>query len=295
MFGQCVPTSPPSYQKYFENCGDLADNARLDDLYAPIRVFYQNLKKGFCVDVNNAGDVLSLNNNFDVQNLREFKLEMQNFYNDTHPLDKSLLYQSSSWNITVPQLYMSNFNFGNFTGYLPMAPLMSGSMGNLTIFKIPLVSPYGQCKNGKDLVKFLQNKNFICANKLEYTESSCRNFNYKHFDINKSVLAYNTTTNLTTTINPKVIIRKVYTKLYYTETEHSSFDMESSLSNPGNTRCTCTNIITKVEYNFLTKNETITGMVVTYYVEDFSNTCDTKDFVPVNYIVSYKSEEVKIV
>jgi hypothetical protein len=297
-------TQPSSqYDQYFSNCVNSTTRARENDLYSPFRVFYQSIRRGFCIAYNNDQNFnTTIGMNFNVTTTEDFTNLQNSFNNSFSQHNKTYIYFSDSFNYNIPAFYDKNFVLSNFTGYNPNDNLMisknlvSSGNSDYSSLRIPIVNSYGRCKNGYDSIRFLRNKNFICSYKLSYTSTSCLNYNSLNipYDISSQLLSYNSTSNLTFLIKPTINIYKVTNKFILTKTNFSDLITKnlSSFTFPdSNNKCKCSNLVTSVIHELQMLNGTITGYNLNYYLEDFSNNCDKSENIPVNYRINFISAD----
>jgi hypothetical protein len=294
--GECINAAQTTYEKYFENCGDGSKIAKMEDLYSPIRVFYQNLKGGFCVSINNGNFDQDIDKNYTAGNSTEFVNFIKKFKNVSESNEKGILTSSDTWRYNIPKLYEKNtFKFNEYSGYTPSEPLITHSTTNATYdtIKIPIVSPYGKCVNDIDSARYLLNKNFICSEKLIYETNSCQKINNKFskYDPSLELLTYDNSANKTifVTGGVNITVFKSKNKLFYTQSILKSVSGVSGLQNFGgvNNQCMCTNVVTKVIFEFLMTNAQITEYRINYYLEDFTSDCGKTEFIPINYQVNF--------
>ena len=60
----------------------------------------------------------------------------------------------------------------------------------------------------------------------------------------------------------------------------------------GTSICTCFGIVTRIDYEFLMNEADITNYAISYYFEDFSDSCGNTDYIPVTYTVNFISNKV---
>jgi hypothetical protein len=201
--------------------------------------------------------------------------------------EKTFLYNSNTFNRNIPYLYDTYFSLNNYTGYLPNDPLIlinPSQINSFSSFRIPILTPYGKCKNNLDTARFMQNKQFVCSNTLSYNLQNCLNFNSNNFNLDNkmSLLSYNSSDNTFQYITSSTVINNVTDKLYYTQVTNKNFNT------PGfnnfiktDSQCQCSNIITGVDYEFGMLNDTIKFYKITYYVENLKNDCSKIEYIPV--------------
>src|SRR4051812_21348001 len=97
FYQQCQIAPQNSYDKYFSNCQNSNTTAKIEDMYNPIRVFYQNVRKGFCIAVNNGNFNKTLDSNFTVQNTSDFSNLVSQYKNVTNTGDKTFSYISNTF------------------------------------------------------------------------------------------------------------------------------------------------------------------------------------------------------
>jgi hypothetical protein len=98
--------------------------------------------------------------------------------------------------------------------------------------------------------------------------------------------------NKTVLISPNVYVNKITNKVYYISSSSNSISGVSSFATDSTGKCICTNVVTKVVHDIFMLNETITSYNISYYLEDFSATCSSTEYIPVNYIVNFKGTTV---
>lgn len=293
FYQQCLTPPQNDYEKYFENCQNTTRTARIEDLYNPIRVFYQNIRKGFCPAVNNGNFNTSIITNFTAGNTTEVTDLIKQYTGVDDINEKTVLFNLKTFQNNIPKLYY--FNSTNFNGYTPKSPIMIQYSNSYDTLKFPVVLPSGRCKNNLDFIRYIENKEITCSYKLTYESNSCLNFNRDNIynDFSYPILVgFNTTTNLTMNIFPITKLYKVSNKLYYTELSNNNIvdpsinTFQNIIINNG---CKCNNLVTSVNYDFLMQNELIVGLNIVYFLEDFTSGCGKQENIAVNYKVNFKA------
>lgn len=104
------------YQKYVKSCDDSSNIASLQDLFSPLMVLSVNLKKGFCLAVNNGNYSETLTQNFSVANTSDFTNLVLTYTNQTDVNNVSFLMPISG-NESIPIRYDIALQTAGFTGY----------------------------------------------------------------------------------------------------------------------------------------------------------------------------------
>lgn len=320
-YGLCISQQNDTVCAYFAECENTNYTSTEADLYQPIRVFYQNLRRGLCLVYNNNPDLNLTSNNTQagtVKNSTQFTDLIKQYYNVSSLSDETYYYMSNTFVNNIPSLYSANFTMTNYTGYQSNDPLIwlnslaSDAKTNpvYNTITFPIANPYGRCKNGMEPIRYLRNNKIICAQKLIINSAStstsstsgslCADYNKNNFIAIETslsptfqVLSYNYTTNTTSYVSPKLKgIYKVANKISYAELSDTSIEGISSESGPVNSQCTCSNIVTSAEHNLLMNNATIVGYETTYYVEDITGGCSGAAVnVPVTYSVNFINQD----
>lgn len=299
----CKSEPISQYDQYFSNCFNSSVRASQNDLYSPFRVFYQSIRRGYCIVYNNDNNFNNtIGMNYNVSTSENFTNLENSFNNRFSQHNSTYNYFSESFYNNIPAFYDAKFILNNFTGYNPNNNLMITKNSIITnnndysSLRIPLLTSYGRCKNGYNSISFLRNKNFICSYKLRYNLNSCLNYNSFNipYDPDSKLLSYNITTNLTFLIKPTINIYKVTNKIIITKTTYNDINSKnlSSFSLPETSnKCKCSNLVTSVIHEIQMLNGTITGYNINYYLEDFSNNCDKSENIPVNYKINFISSD----
>jgi hypothetical protein len=122
------------------------------------------------------------------------------------------------------------------------------------------------------MARFLVNKKVTCGYRLKMDGLSCRDYNKKVLlNLNAVIAGYDTTLNSTlyglVFNNNYMNIDNVYFKTFDLQ------NLNNDITNVGTT-CYCTQLIQRVDINFLTKNETIQEVDIDYYYEDAPGDCN---------------------
>ncbi len=103
------------------------------------------------------------------------------------------------------------------------------------------------------------------------------------------LISYNSTSGEMIKTSPSYSAYKVTNKLYYQNTVNDSV-ITPSFNTANNISCFCNNVITKVNYDFMMRNDSITGYKVVYFYEDIFSRCGQSEYVPVTYSIRFKGE-----
>ena len=125
--------------------------AQQADLYSPVRVFYQNVRKGFCIASNNGNNFnKTLNLNYTVTNASQFLDTFSLYTNQSYSGEKTYLYTSKTFSQNIPLISKNSFDLYQFNGYSPIDQLVSMSVtlySNFSTLNVPSVNSYGNCNN----------------------------------------------------------------------------------------------------------------------------------------------------
>ena len=186
------PGSHPFKNKYetlLPMCSDL-DKSTITDLYNPLSIGYQILKRGLCLfkdTVNNDDD--------------SFKNE-DNLQFDIESLDSSI-------NENIINFNSSNLNLNNsFNIYDNI---------NITNFSFPIMLPDGSCHKKNDYIKFLQDKKVICYDKIEDVEKDIQNLKTEFTNFSEFFIENNT--YLTNESKANYIIKKILIEFFVNNDE----------------------------------------------------------------------------
>jgi len=290
----CIDIKKSVFEYYLSQCSNYTTIASFEDLYNPIRLFYQNIIGGFCVVFNNSQNINEEQMmSYDVNNSTGFTSMIQQYKKVADVNEYSYFYNASTFIENIPQVYDLSINLGNNnTLYQPLSPLIiKANSTSLYSLKFPVSSPYGSCKNNLDNIRFMKNKQITCSYKLMFDEDSCFSFNSINIIYDRSpLLVYDSITNKIQSIQPTINAFKIVNKMYYSEislnnTINSSFQA-------GDSTCSCLRIVTRIDYEFLMNDVDITDYIISYYFEDFSASCGITDYIPVTYTVNFSSNKV---
>lgn len=151
---------------------------------------------------------------------------------------------------------------------------------NYTTLQIPLTSPNGNCINNKGMINFLEDQKKTCGTSMKNDYNSCINFNHKRiFQKNSMTLVagISGTEKQIKYLREKIKFRKVNSRFYSYDYEWFNLSSLSKFENlplqTTKSECICTNIITKVEYNFYVDKTEIKDYEVVYFMEDVLDNC----------------------
>jgi len=179
------------YQKLLPMCSDL-DKSPITDLYSPLTIGYQILKKGLCLfnkDAVKYDDDLHYDESID-EIIK--KLELDNDSDDSDSLNNEKLKEINDENIAL--------------------------YDNLNII-FPIMLPDGSCLRNNDYIKFLQDKKVICYDEINnfqiYNE-------YKNIFNDGEIFIYSIINNTYLTKEQEVkdgdIIKKILFEFYVNNT-----------------------------------------------------------------------------
>jgi hypothetical protein len=268
----------------------------MGDLYSPVRLFYQNIRKGFCIATINGNSFnKTLDSNFSITNSTEFQDAFSKYSNQSSSNAKSLLYKSPTFISNIPPYFIKSFNRSTYYGYSALEPLIVMSRSsyyyNYTTLNIPLANSYGKCENNLNPIRFMKNEKVQCSNKISF-DSYCSNYNYKNFGpyLNLNLLTMNQILNTSVYIQPKIEIFKIRDSLYYEKISFSQIDatnLNTYFNTYDNNLCICTNIATSVKHEFLVEKSTIVAYNIQYYVQDLKRTCGSDWIAPLDVEVNF--------
>ena len=290
----CIDNRISVFEYYLSQCSNSTTIASVNDLYNPIRVFYQNIIGGFCVAFNNSQNINEEQiMSYEINNSSDFTNLIEQYKKVADVNEYSYLRNGSSFVMNIPQVYDLSIKIPNNNSlYQPLSPLIIQE--NSTYFyslKFPVSSPYGSCKNNLDNIRFLQNKQITCSYKLVFNQDSCFSFNSNNIFYNDSpLLVYDSISNKVESIQPTIHAYKIVNKMYYSEisldnTINSNFQV-------GDIVCSCLGVVTRIDYEFLMNDLDITNYTISYYFEDFSDSCGNTDYIPVTHTVNFLSNKV---
>jgi hypothetical protein len=268
----------------------------MGDLYSPVRLFYQNIRKGFCIVTNNDNNFnKTLISNFSITNSTEFQEAFETYSNQSTSNEKSLAYKSPTFSSNISPYFIKSFNRSLYTGYSTYEPLiiMSGSSYNFnyTTLNTAITNSYGKCDKNINPIRFLKNEKIICSNKITF-DLFCSKYNYKNFGIysNINLLTMNKILNTSVYIQPKIEIFKIRDSLYYEKIAFSQIDatnLNIYFNTYDNNICICANIATSIKHNFYVENSTIVAYNIQYFVEDIKRSCGSKWIAPLTQEVKF--------
>lgn len=301
---KCLNTQLSIFEYYMAQCRNYEKIASLEDMFNPIRVFYQNFRGGLCVAFDNSQNATKVEKeSFTVKNTQEFS-DLIRQYKKVDDLNIiSYLYNSTSFQVNIPSIYDSKMEvnlkleiekFSQYQ-YQPMNPLIIKSNklpDKYFSLKFPVVSPYGSCKNNLDTIKFLQNKKITCSYKINFNQNDCHNYNLKNILYDSSpLLIFNKTSQKIEYLEPMIKGYKIERKLYYKEIVLNEMISPSYTFDSSKSEHKCLNVVTRVNNEFLMKNEAIINYKISFYFEDIENKNYNTEHIPVTYDVIFKSAD----
>ena len=159
-----------------------------------------------------------------------------------------------------------------------------------------MISPSGDCVINKGMIKFLKDEKNTCSNSFINDFNSCIEFNGKRiFNKNSfSIIAgISGDEKQIKFVKENVKFKKIQNRFYTYDydwlnvTSVSKFErlpLQATIS-----ECVCTNIVTKVEYNFYVEKTEIKDYEAIYYVEDVTDSCGAKIYKDLSYEVNFKN------
>ena len=182
------------YQKLLPMCSDL-DKSPITDLYSPLTIGYQILKKGLCLfnkDAVKYDDDLHYDESID-EIIK--KLEFDNDSDDSDSLNNEKLKEINDDSSSFDIYDNLNINF-------------------------PIMLPDGSCL--KNNIKFLQDKKVICYEKIEELQKETTNLKSKFINYYKEYLIEN---NTYLVVNPTItnneIIKKILFEFFVNNNENT--------------------------------------------------------------------------
>lgn len=167
---------------------------------------------------------------------------------------------------------------------------------NYTTLQIPIVSPNGNCIVNKAMINFLEDQKHSCSNKFTNEFNTCLNFNGKRI-FNKAQLTIiagiSQEDKLIKYVPLKEKFKKIQSRFYTYDYDWANATSASKFERLPITglepNCLCSNIITKVEYNFYVYKTEIKEYEVVYYLEDVEALCGKQMDIDLNFEINFKN------
>lgn len=155
----CIQGDKDEYISLLPMCEN-KNRETLKDLFNPLYVGFQILKRGFCLAYNNGALNSNVINKYPSYSDSNFVTQLETKYDYVNDSD----YNSSSWEQSIP-----NFPFNSKQQLVEAFPF---EVSTNFAFNIPVLSPTGFCINDGYSLHFLEKKKITCSYKFK-----CGSFN----------------------------------------------------------------------------------------------------------------------
>jgi hypothetical protein len=148
----------------------------------------------------------------------------------------------------------------------------------------------------KGMVKFLEDKKNTCSSPFIIDDKTCIGFNKKRI-FNKDTLTIiagiSGNEKQIIYLAEKVKIKKIQNRFYTYDIDANDINVLSKFERlpleVSISECVCSNVITKVEYNFYVNKTEITDYETIYYVEDVKDRCNTKKNLDLSFEINFRN------
>ncbi len=160
----------------------------------------------------------------------------------------------------------------------------------------PSISPNGECQKNTRMIKYLKNEEVSCSYKFFNDLSNCENYNINNILHKENIVnlfsGIDPVSNTISKIEQKINFEKIYNRFYTTKEVISNYPNISvfnyyQLSPSSPYYCSCSNIITGVNYNFYVNKTSIVDSEITYLMDNISGDCDKDMRIPISYKISF--------
>jgi len=143
------------------------------------------------------------------------------------------------------------------------------------------------------MIKFLNPLEYTCSNKLILKSGICESYNDNITNYIKNIILYSGIDPVNNSLiytNQNIKFKKIINRFYsinQTDVNFTSLSKLTKESIDNSTYCTCSNLITNIQYDFYVNKTAIIENEVTYYLEDVTDLCGNFKRIPISYKISF--------